>query len=103
MEENTVLISLYNYEQLIDLKYQVKDLKEELEQSKKRFDNLKIEFLELNVNDYNMRHYGLDELTNFNSYNFGLNEKTSLFRFVTEDELIEFIKAKKEQYEKEAE
>ncbi len=103
MEENTVLISLYNYEQLIDLKYQVKDLKKELEQSKNLVNKLKNEILESKVDDYNIRNYELDESTNFNSYYFGLNSKISLLSFFTKDELIEFIKSKKEQYEKEAE
>ena len=103
MEQNTVLISLEKYEELIDLKYQIKDFKKEVEELKKQTNNLKNTLLESQVDDYNICHYELNEITNFNSYSFGLKEKLSLLRFFSKDELVEFIKAKKEQCEKEDE
>ena len=100
MEENTVLMGLYNYEKLLDFKYQVKELKKEIEELKKNESNLKKALLESSLDNYNIQNHNLNELTNLNSYTFGFKEKLSLLQFFTVDELIEFIKYKKEQYEK---
>ena len=103
MEQNTVILSLEKYEELIETKYQMNELNKYIGKLALEKIDLKEALLETQTDYYNIRHYGLDEITNLDNFNFGLNNKIELLRFFTKEELIEFIKRKKAEIEKEDE
>lgn len=94
--ENTVIISLEKYDELIELKYQIRDVKKEAKELKKQNDELKKSLLESHVSYTNMRNFDLLKLTDFDSYKCGLFQADELLRLCTKDELVEFIENKYE-------
>ena len=101
MEQNIAIISLEKYEELIESKYLVDELRKYIDKLKLERADLKEAFLEAEIDDFKIRNYGLDEITNLGDIYFCLRDKFELLRFFTKEELVDFIKRKKAEIEKE--
>lgn len=99
--ENTVIISLEKYDELIELKYQIRDVKKEAKELKKQNDELKKALLESHVDEWKLETHSLSEVTDLDDYGFGLTDKKKLLNLFSQDELVEFVKVKYEKLHKE--
>ena len=105
MEQNTAIISLEKYEELIESKHLVDELKKYIDKLAAENSNLKEALLESQANycgirDYcGIRYYCLKETEGINDCFYGLNGKVSLLKFFTREELVKFIKRKRAKLE----
>lgn len=67
---------------------------------KEKLSELKKQYLEEHINEYTVKRYTLKELVDIDNYSFPFDNKRKLLKLgFTYEELVDFIKEKKEKYE----
>lgn len=95
----TVTINIEAYNGLIESDFALVQRNKELYEDELYIKSLKEILLELCVNDYSFKHETIEKITDIKDYCFGLNNVTQLLKVFTYEELIEFIRNKKKEYE----
>lgn len=107
MEQNTVILSLAKYDEMkttiANYEKSHEFLLNKVAEFETQNDKLIKTLLETNIETYSIENYDIDYLTDFDNWRFGLKNKKQLKELIGEERMIEFIKSKKEEYEKECE
>lgn len=96
--ESKVIITAQEYKDLIEENH---DMSNENEWLYVQNHILKNMVLETSLNGYNIRNYSLEEVTDINSFHFGLVDPIRLFKVFTLDEMRDYIIKAKKNYEDE--
>ena len=105
MEQNPgyALITTDEYKELIETYFYQEELIHENEKLKKQVKDLQIQLLESNIVDSRLRNGKMEEVTDIKDYYFPYNEDFIKNSDIPLKNIIEFIKTKKEQFDKEKE